>query len=112
MRRGLSGNLTSRDSMADKLLIGLTALVVARFAALFGRVLAWAPARNGQCGSALSYSKLPLRLGTQDTLKFFHRGMIERCLGHGDEAQTWFRRALDLNPHFSILWAPIARRYV
>jgi len=74
-------------------------------------VLAWALARNGHCGSALSYSKSALRLGTQDALKFFHRGMIERCLGHGAEAQTWFRRALALNPHFSILWAPVARRY-
>ena len=25
-------------------------------------------------------------------------------------ARAWFRRALDLNPHFSLLWAPVARR--
>ena len=24
---------------------------------------------------------------------------------------AWFRRSLALNPHFSLLWAPIARRY-
>jgi tetratricopeptide (TPR) repeat protein len=74
-------------------------------------VLAWALARNGQCAAALPYSKLALRLGTQDALKFFHRGMIERCLGHHATARTWFRRALALNPHFSVLWAPVARRY-
>jgi tetratricopeptide (TPR) repeat protein len=74
-------------------------------------VLAWALARNGRCGEALSWSRRALRLGTQDATKFFHRGMIERCLGHGPEARTWFRRALDLNPHFSLLWAPVARRY-
>ena len=45
-------------------------------------VLAWALARNGRCGEALGYSKQALRLGTKDALKFFHRGMIERCLGH------------------------------
>ncbi len=73
-------------------------------------VLAWALARNGRCGEALPYSRHALRLGTQDALKFFHRGMIERCLGHGAEARTWFRRALALNPHFSLLWAPVARR--
>jgi tetratricopeptide (TPR) repeat protein len=75
-------------------------------------VLAWALARNGQCADALHYSKRALRLGTLDATKFFHRGMVERCLGHQADAKTWFRRALSLNPHFSLLWAPVARRYV
>src|SRR5262249_44692029 len=73
-------------------------------------VLGWALARNGHCGEALGYSMRALRLGTQDALKFFHRGMIERCLGRTAAAGTWFQRALDLNPHFSVLWAPVARR--
>jgi tetratricopeptide (TPR) repeat protein len=73
-------------------------------------VLAWALARNGRCAEALPYSKHALRLGTQDALKFFHRGMIERCLGHAGDARLWFRRAVALNPHFSLLWAPTARR--
>jgi tetratricopeptide (TPR) repeat protein len=74
-------------------------------------VLAWALARNGRCGEALGFSKRALRLGTLDAPKFFHRGMIERCLGHPGEATRWFRRALDLNPRFSLLWAPVAERY-
>jgi tetratricopeptide (TPR) repeat protein len=74
-------------------------------------VLAWALARNGRCDEALPYSRRALRLGTHDPLKFFHRGMIERCLGHRGDARTWFRRAVALNPHFSILWSPVARRY-
>jgi tetratricopeptide (TPR) repeat protein len=74
-------------------------------------VLAWALARNGNCVDALHYSQRALRLGTRDAVKFFHRGMVERCLGHGAEAKTWFRRALSLNPHFSLLWGPVARRY-
>jgi tetratricopeptide (TPR) repeat protein len=73
-------------------------------------VLGWALARNGQCAEALPHSQRALRLGTQDALKFFHRGMIERCLGHDAVARTWFRRALALNPHFSILWSPVAKR--
>jgi tetratricopeptide (TPR) repeat protein len=73
-------------------------------------VLGWALARNGHCAEALPYSHRALRLGTQDALKFFHRGMIERCLGHAS-AHTWFRRAIALNPHFSILWSPVAKRY-
>jgi tetratricopeptide (TPR) repeat protein len=74
-------------------------------------VLAWALARTGHCGEALRFSKRALRLGTRDAPKEFHRGMIERCLGHDAQARRWFRRALDLNPHFSLLWAPVARRY-
>jgi tetratricopeptide (TPR) repeat protein len=74
-------------------------------------VLAWALARNAQCTRALHYSKRALRLGTLDAMKFFHRGMVERCLGHEADAKTWFRRALSLNPHFSLLWSPVAKRY-
>jgi tetratricopeptide (TPR) repeat protein len=74
-------------------------------------VLAWTLARNGLCGEALRYSELALHLGTQDALKFFHRGMIERCLGHTASARAWFSRALELNPHFSLLWAPVAKEY-
>jgi tetratricopeptide (TPR) repeat protein len=74
-------------------------------------VMAWALARNGQCGEARSFSQRALRLGTLDASKFFHRGMIERCLGHDASAKRWFRRALVLNPHFSLDWSSVARRY-
>jgi Flp pilus assembly protein TadD len=75
-------------------------------------VLGWALARNGRCGEALRYSKHSLRLGTQDALKYFHRGFIEACLGDRAAARAWYGRALALNPHFSILWAPVARKGV
>jgi tetratricopeptide (TPR) repeat protein len=75
-------------------------------------VLAWTLERNGRCGEALRYSKLALRLGTKDGLKLFHRGMIERCLGKTAAGNAYLRRALALNPHFSLLWAPVARRAV
>jgi tetratricopeptide (TPR) repeat protein len=74
-------------------------------------VLGWALARSGKCAAALPYSKRALRLGTQDAVKFFHRGMIERCLGHAAAAKSWFRRALDLNPKFSLIWSPVAKEY-
>jgi tetratricopeptide (TPR) repeat protein len=74
-------------------------------------VLAWALARTGHCGEALRYSQRALRLGTLDAPKFFHRAMIERCRGHRTEARRWFRRTLALNPRFSLLWAPVARKY-
>ena len=74
-------------------------------------VLAWALARNGRCSEALRYSKRSLRLGTEDAGFFFHRGMIERCLGRDAAAGRWFARALELNPNFSLIWADTARRY-
>jgi tetratricopeptide (TPR) repeat protein len=70
--------------------------------------LAWALARNGRCTQALPYSRRALRLGTNDATKLFHRAYVEHCLG-GD-ARPWARRALALNPLFSPLWAPTARR--
>jgi hypothetical protein len=36
--------------------------------------------------------------------------MIEHCLGRDADARAWFRLALALNPRFSVLWAPTARR--
>jgi tetratricopeptide (TPR) repeat protein len=71
--------------------------------------LGWVLARNGQCRPALAYSTRSLRLGTQDALKFFHRGWIASCLGDRAGAARWYRRALGLNPRFSVLWAPIAQ---
>jgi tetratricopeptide (TPR) repeat protein len=73
-------------------------------------VLAWALERTGHCGEALRFSKRALRLGTLDALKYFHRGMIEGCLGQRAAQRAWLRRALRLSPEFSVLWAPVARR--
>jgi tetratricopeptide (TPR) repeat protein len=70
--------------------------------------LAWALERNGRCEEALPYSKRALRLGMMDASLFFHRGMIERCLGNRQEAERWFSRALELNPGFSLIWTPVA----
>jgi tetratricopeptide (TPR) repeat protein len=73
-------------------------------------VLAWALYRNDRCGEARAHSARALRLGTRDALKFFHRGMIERCLGNAPAARSFFLRALRTNPHFSLLYAPVAAR--
>ena len=68
----------------------------------------WALFKSGRCGEARRYSERALRLGTKDALFYFHRAMIERCLG-STNARTWFERALGTNPYFSIRWAPVAR---
>jgi tetratricopeptide (TPR) repeat protein len=63
-------------------------------------VLAWALARIGRCAEALHFSKRALRLGTLDAPKFFHRGVIERCLHHRAAARRWFARAHETNPYW------------
>jgi Flp pilus assembly protein TadD len=73
-------------------------------------LLGWALMRSGRCDEALPWSRRALRLGTHDAMLFFHRGMIERCLGRSDEARTWLRRALALSPGFSTRWDPLAER--
>jgi tetratricopeptide (TPR) repeat protein len=73
-------------------------------------VLAWALYKNGRCQEALAHSERALRLGTLDALMLFHRGMIERCLGRHEAGRAYLARALAINPHFSLAYAPIARR--
>jgi tetratricopeptide (TPR) repeat protein len=73
--------------------------------------LAWGLFRTGRCEQARSHSARALRLGTQDALLVFHRAMIERCLD-SRSTRSWFGRALSINPHFSFLWAPVAREEV
>jgi tetratricopeptide (TPR) repeat protein len=71
--------------------------------------LAWALYRNDRCEEARPWSQRALRLGTRDAAMFFHRGMIERCLGNTAAMRLWLGRALELNPGFSVLHAPVAR---
>lgn len=71
--------------------------------------LAWGLFRSGRCAEAREHSAHALRLGTRDALLIFHRAMIERCLGDRS-ARSWFRRVIAINPHFSFLWMPVARK--
>jgi hypothetical protein len=51
-----------------------------------------------------------LRLGTQEPRFFFHAGMINAKLGRTTEALNCMRKALDMNPHFSVLDAGEAKQ--
>jgi tetratricopeptide (TPR) repeat protein len=74
-------------------------------------ILGWALTRNGRCAEARVYANRALRLGTQSAESLFRRGMVDRCLGNHASAGRWFRRAVSVSPHFSLLWSPVARRY-
>lgn len=71
---------------------------------------AWALHVSGMDRRALRYADEAGRLGTDSSLVAFHRGMIERSLGMDVAARRDLRRALRLNPHFSPLLAPLAKR--
>jgi tetratricopeptide (TPR) repeat protein len=75
-------------------------------------VVAWGLYKSGRCEEARRYSESALRLGTQDALMFFHRGMIEGCLGSELEQRRFLERALDVNPHFSFIYSSTAEELV
>ena len=71
--------------------------------------LAWALSRAGRCAEALPIAKRALRLGTRDPQLFFHLGYAEGCAGDANAMRVSYRQALELNPEFSVRWAPVAR---
>lgn len=71
-------------------------------------ILAWAHYRNGNYAEAQRYMDRALRLNTQDARMFFHQGMIAAARGESGRATTFLQAALNLNPHFDLLQAPLA----
>ena len=112
---GVQVDLESAVYRADNLIRPLETVELARHArvdrpSIYGDdALAWALARARRCDEALPFAERALRLGTQDSLLFFHRGYAEGCAGNRAATLGWYRRALDLNPEFSVRWAPVAR---
>jgi|SRR5215203_791620 len=69
------------------------------------RALAWTLYKTGDYEEAQKYSSEALKLGTRDPLKLFHAGMIAMALGQRVHAREYLQRAVDLNPHFSLLYS-------
>jgi tetratricopeptide (TPR) repeat protein len=72
--------------------------------------LGWTLYRAGRLDEALAAADHALALGTEDASFLFHRGAIEAALGDRAAARRDLSRALAVNPRFSILQAPVARR--
>lgn len=72
--------------------------------------LAWALHLNGRDAEALTYADRAARLGWRNAAATYHRGMILAALGRDAEAVTALDQALRVNPHFSPVEAPAARR--
>ncbi len=76
------------------------------------QALGWVLTRAGRCAEGDRYASRSLRLGTRDPLMLFHAGMAAACAGRPGVARDRLTAALDLNPAFSVRWAPIARTQV
>jgi tetratricopeptide (TPR) repeat protein len=72
--------------------------------------LAWALYKSGDAVTAKPYITEALRLGTQDAAIHYHAGLIHKALGDNDAARAALQKALDINPTFSVLQAPLAEQ--
>jgi tetratricopeptide (TPR) repeat protein len=81
-----------------------------RHSILVADAYAWALYANADYRAAARYERTALSLGTKSALFEFHAGMIQWKLGNTAAARTFLRDAVDTNPHFSILWSPVAAR--
>ncbi len=111
---GVQVDLESAVSRADNLIRPLETVELARRAraarpSIYGDdALAWTLARAGRCDEAIPFARRALRLGTQDGLLFFHVGYAEGCAGNRSAMLDAYRHALEVNPAFSVRWAPVA----
>jgi tetratricopeptide (TPR) repeat protein len=72
--------------------------------------LGWALHQAGRDREALRYATQANRLGWRNAGFRYHLGMIELALGQRAEAHRDLAAALEINPYFSVLQAPVARR--
>ena len=72
--------------------------------------VAWALYKAHRPAEALPFAQKALRLGTPDAQLWYHSGMILAAAGDETAARDHLQRALDINPHFSPLQAPLAEQ--
>jgi tetratricopeptide (TPR) repeat protein len=72
--------------------------------------LGWALTRAGGAREGVAWSKRALALGSKDPIFLYHAGIGARAARMPGLARIYLARSLELNPHFSVLYAPRARR--
>lgn len=72
--------------------------------------MAWALHANGREDEAARYARRARSLGTREGLFFYHAGVIELARGNHEAGRSLLRRALAVDPWFSILGPQDARR--
>jgi len=73
-------------------------------------VLAWSLFKNDKLQEASEAIAHALQQGTNDPQLFFHAGMIYEKTGDSAKARSYLQRALDINPHFHILYSSTASK--
>jgi tetratricopeptide (TPR) repeat protein len=71
--------------------------------------LAWALYKNGDYHKAADAARQALSQHTPDARIWYHAGLIDKALGNTTTASDELQHALDLNPSFDPLQAPLAR---
>jgi tetratricopeptide (TPR) repeat protein len=72
--------------------------------------LAWALYKNGRLTEAAHASEKAMRFGTRDSLLLFHAGMIAERMGQPGQARNELKEALQINPHFHLVYANAAQQ--
>jgi len=74
--------------------------------------LGWALTRAGHPAEGYRWGRRALRLGSRDASFLYHAGMSARAAGARVAARSLLRRATAMNPRFSPLYGPRARRAI
>jgi tetratricopeptide (TPR) repeat protein len=72
--------------------------------------LGWALTRAGRPRAGLRWARRALRLGSRDPMFLYHAGIAAKRSGETALARRWLTASLALNPRFSPLHAPRAKR--
>ena len=72
--------------------------------------VAWALYKNGRFTDASIASEKALQHGTRDSLLLYHAGLIAEKLGDSNRARSELRQALEINPHFHLVYAAAAQQ--
>jgi len=74
--------------------------------------LAWALFKAGKLAEAASASEKAMRLGTKDPILLYHAGIIDEKVGQREKALSKLKEALEINPHFHLVYAKTASEKV
>lgn len=72
--------------------------------------LAWALYKNGKYADAAKASERALQFGTRDSLLLYHAGVIAEAAGMREQERDALKAALEINPHFHLLYADSAKQ--
>jgi len=72
--------------------------------------LAWVYYKNGKLPQAIAAIKIALSQKTPDAEIHYHAGMIASAFGDFTSAKNHLEMALSMNPNFSLIQAPLARK--